>query len=126
MIKRSGSPNNFKSESIQVIKNSMTRDEYQGYLRGNIMKYTEGAFRDWGYQLAQEEFADQVIAESDLWEQYNGEIPERSVVIPGSYEKKFNAGKFFVPCALIIGNRKKSTDKKTTLNQVLREFKIST
>lgn len=49
--------------------------------KGNIMKYTEGAFRDWGYQLAQEEFADQVIAESDLWEQYNGEIPEGKVVI---------------------------------------------
>ena len=57
---------------------------------------------------------------------YTGEIPERSVVIPGSYEKEFSAGKFFVPCALIIGKRKKSTDKKTTLNQVLREFKLST
>ena len=49
--------------------------------KGNIMKYTEGAFRDWGYQLAQEEFAEQVIAESDLWEQHDGEIPEGKVVI---------------------------------------------
>ena len=49
--------------------------------KGNIMKYTEGAFRDWGYQLAQEEFSEQVIAESDLWEQYDGEIPEGKIVI---------------------------------------------
>ena len=49
--------------------------------KGNIMKYTEGAFRDWGYELAQEEFTEQVIAESDLWEQHDGEIPEGKVVI---------------------------------------------
>ena len=49
--------------------------------KGNIMKYTEGAFRDCGYQLAQEEFSEQVIAESDLWEQYDGEIPEGKIVI---------------------------------------------
>ena len=49
--------------------------------KGNIMKYTEGAFRDWGYQLAQEEFSEQVIAESDLWEKYDGEIPEGKIVI---------------------------------------------
>ena len=57
---------------------------------------------------------------------HKAEIPERSVVIPGTYSKKFNAGTFGVPCALIIGKRKKSTDKKTSLNQVLREFKIPT
>jgi len=57
---------------------------------------------------------------------HKGVIPERSVVIPGTYQKKFNAGNFSVPCALIIGKRKDSTDKKTSLNQVLREFKIST
>ena len=57
---------------------------------------------------------------------HKAEIPERSVVIPGSYEKKFQAGSYNVPCALIIGKRKDSTDKKTSLNQVLREFKIST
>ena len=57
---------------------------------------------------------------------YQAEIPERSVVIPGTYPKKFNSGTFGVPCALIIGKRKKSTDKKTSLNQVLRDFKIST
>tara|TARA_Y100000994_G_scaffold217533_1_gene194972 strand:- start:10458 stop:11273 length:816 start_codon:yes stop_codon:yes gene_type:complete len=55
-----------------------------------------------------------------------GQIPERSVVIPGTYQKKFNAGTYGAPCALIIGQRKESTDKKTSLNQVLREFKIST
>ena len=57
---------------------------------------------------------------------YNGIIPERSVVIPGSYKKKFLAGTFYVPCALIIGKRKESTNKKTSLNKALREFNIST
>ena len=57
---------------------------------------------------------------------YKGEVPARSVVIPGTYEKKFNAGTFSVPCALIIGKRKESTNKKTSLNQALRDFKIST
>lgn len=53
------------------------------------------------------------------------EIPERSVVIPGSYPKKFPSGIYNVPCALIIGKRKKSTDKKTSLNEVLRDYNIS-
>ena len=53
-----------------------------------------------------------------------GIIPERSVVIPGSYEKAFNAGKFNVACALIIGKRKKSTDLKTSLNAALRDFGV--
>tara|TARA_B100001059_G_scaffold207222_1_gene218556 strand:- start:2499 stop:3305 length:807 start_codon:yes stop_codon:yes gene_type:complete len=52
-------------------------------------------------------------------------VPSRSVVIPGSYEKIFNAGKYQVPCALIIGKRKESTDKKTSLNDALRENNIS-
>ncbi|MAZ31253.1 MAG: 2,3,4,5-tetrahydropyridine-2,6-dicarboxylate N-succinyltransferase [Flavobacteriales bacterium] len=54
-----------------------------------------------------------------------GVIPQRSVVIPGSYTKKFPAGDYQVPCALIIGKRKDSTDKKTSLNEALREFKMS-
>lgn len=54
-----------------------------------------------------------------------GVIPERSVVIPGSYPKKFNAGTFNVPCALIIGKRKASTDLKTSLNDALREYELS-
>ena len=54
-----------------------------------------------------------------------GVIPKRSVVIPGSYTKKFSAGNFQVPCALIIGKRKKSTDQKTSLNDALREYKMS-
>ena len=57
---------------------------------------------------------------------FHAEIPERSVVIPGTYQKKFKAGEFSVPCALIIGKRKESTDKKTSLNAVLRDFEIST
>ena len=54
-----------------------------------------------------------------------GEVPPRSVVIPGSYTKKFKAGDFQVPCALIIGKRKESTDKKTSLNDALREYNVS-
>ncbi|OFX38649.1 MAG: 2,3,4,5-tetrahydropyridine-2,6-dicarboxylate N-succinyltransferase [Bacteroidetes bacterium GWA2_32_17] len=57
--------------------------------------------------------------------EYKGYVPERSVVIPGSYTKKFPAGEFQVPCALIIGKRKESTDRKTTLNEVLREYNVS-
>ncbi|MDR3046181.1 MAG: 2,3,4,5-tetrahydropyridine-2,6-dicarboxylate N-succinyltransferase, partial [Bacteroidales bacterium] len=52
------------------------------------------------------------------------EIPENSVVIPGTYPKQFNAGTYNVPCALIIGKRKASTDMKTTLNEALRTFKV--
>ncbi len=54
-----------------------------------------------------------------------GVIPARSVVIPGSYLKKFPAGEYSVNCALIIGKRKESTDKKTSLNDALREFNVS-
>jgi 2,3,4,5-tetrahydropyridine-2-carboxylate N-succinyltransferase len=54
-----------------------------------------------------------------------GVIPSRSVVIPGTYNKKFPAGEFGVSCALIIGKRKESTDKKTSLNEALREFNVS-
>jgi 2,3,4,5-tetrahydropyridine-2-carboxylate N-succinyltransferase len=56
--------------------------------------------------------------------EYKGLIPARSVVIPGTYTKKFPAGDYGVSCALIIGNRKESTDKKVSLNQALRDFKI--
>ena len=54
-----------------------------------------------------------------------GEVPENSVVIPGSYTKSFPAGDFQVPCALIIGKRKDSTNKKTSLNDALREYQVS-
>ena len=54
-----------------------------------------------------------------------GVIPSRSVVIPGSYLKKFPAGEYNVSCALIIGKRKESTDKKTSLNDALRDFNVS-
>jgi 2,3,4,5-tetrahydropyridine-2-carboxylate N-succinyltransferase len=56
---------------------------------------------------------------------HNGYVPERSVVIPGTYEKEFPAGKYSVPCAIIIGKRKPSTDLKTSLNDALREFNVS-
>ncbi|KXB08903.1 2,3,4,5-tetrahydropyridine-2,6-carboxylate N-succinyltransferase [candidate division MSBL1 archaeon SCGC-AAA382M17] len=55
---------------------------------------------------------------------YKGRVPQRSVVIPGSYTKKFPAGEYQVQCALIIGKRKESTDHKTSLNQALREFNV--
>ena len=54
-----------------------------------------------------------------------GRVPERSVVIPGSYAKKFPSGTFNVPCALIIGKRKASTNKKTSLNDALREYDVA-
>jgi len=57
--------------------------------------------------------------------EYKGIVPPRSVVIPGSYSKKFPAGEYQVPCALIIGQRKESTDKKTSLNDALREHSVA-
>ena len=57
--------------------------------------------------------------------EYRGEVPKRSVVIPGSYAKSFKAGDYQVPCALIIGERKESTDKKTSLNNALREHNVA-
>ncbi len=54
-----------------------------------------------------------------------GRVPARSVVIPGNYTKKFNAGEYQVSCALIIGQRKPSTDLKTSLNDALRDFNVS-
>lgn len=57
--------------------------------------------------------------------EYKGRIPARSVVIPGTYNKKFPAGEYGVSCALIIGQRKASTDLKTSLNDALRDFNVS-
>lgn len=56
---------------------------------------------------------------------YKGRVPSRSVVIPGSYTKSFPAGDFQVSCALIIGKRKESTDKKVSLNQALRDYDVA-
>ncbi|MEY4053137.1 MAG: hypothetical protein RJA92_395 [Bacteroidota bacterium] len=57
--------------------------------------------------------------------EYTGRVPARSVVIPGTTTKKFNAGEYQVNCALIIGQRKASTDLKTSLNDALRDFNVS-
>ena len=57
--------------------------------------------------------------------EYKGYVPERSVVIPGTRLRKFPAGEFGTPCALIIGKRNASTDRKTSLNKALRDFEIS-
>ena len=61
----------------------------------------------------------------DTPKETKGLVPARSVVIPGSYTKKFPAGEFQVPCALIIGTRKESTNKKTSLNDALREYNVA-
>ena len=57
--------------------------------------------------------------------EYRGYVPPQSVVIPGSYPKEFPAGTYHVPCAMIIGKRKASTDKKTSLNDALREYQVA-
>lgn len=57
--------------------------------------------------------------------EYKGRVPARSVVIPGTYTKKFPAGEYNVSCALIIGKRKLSTDLKTSLNDALRDFNVA-
>ena len=57
--------------------------------------------------------------------EYKGTIPSRSVVIPGSFKKSFPAGEYGVPCALIIGKRKESTNKKTSLNNALRDYNVA-
>jgi 2,3,4,5-tetrahydropyridine-2-carboxylate N-succinyltransferase len=56
---------------------------------------------------------------------YKGRVPARSVVIPGSYTKQFPAGEYQVSCALIIGQRKETTDKKVSLNEALREYSVA-
>lgn len=57
--------------------------------------------------------------------EHKGRVPARSVVIPGSYSKEFPSGTYQVPCALIIGKRKESTDLKTSLNAALREYNVA-
>ncbi|MHA1268578.1 MAG: isocitrate dehydrogenase (NADP(+)) [Candidatus Helarchaeota archaeon] len=49
--------------------------------KGNIMKFTEGAFRDWGYEIAKKEFRDKIITEDELWDQYNGKLPDNKILI---------------------------------------------
>lgn len=65
------------------------------------------------------------IVDTQTGQEYRGYVPPRKVVIPGSYLKKYPAGEFSVPCALIIGERKASTDLKTSLNDALRENNVS-
>jgi len=57
------------------------RDSVTLIHKGNIMKFTEGAFRDWGYELAEEEFPEETVTEDELWEEYDGECPEGKVVV---------------------------------------------
>ncbi|GIV38562.1 MAG: 2,3,4,5-tetrahydropyridine-2,6-dicarboxylate N-succinyltransferase [Thermonema sp.] len=65
------------------------------------------------------------VSNPDDVKELKGYVPPRSVVIPGSYPKKFGNQEFHVPCALVIGKRKESTDLKTSLNQALREFEVT-
>jgi len=67
----------------KAIKHALKRDLESVTIvhKGNIMKYTEGAFRDWGYDLAKEEFPDRTITEDELWDEYDGKKPEGKVVI---------------------------------------------
>lgn len=58
--------------------------------------------------------------------EHRGYVPPRSVVLPGSRPKQYPAGRYELPCALIVGERSPSTDLKTSLNDVLREFEIAT
>ncbi|GAP63032.1 isocitrate dehydrogenase [Ardenticatena maritima] len=75
----------FKTKRLvrQAIRYALQRNRSSVTLvhKGNIMKFTEGAFRDWGYELAREEFGDQTITEDELWEKYNGERPAGKVVM---------------------------------------------
>ena len=61
----------------------------------------------------------------DIPIEYKGIVPSRSVVIPGTYNKEFPVGNYGVSCALIIGKRKESTNKKTSLNNALREYNVA-
>lgn len=65
------------------------------------------------------------VTEPGTPKEYRGYVPERSVVIPGSYPKQFPAGEYQVPCALIIGKRNQNTDAKVSLNEVLRKYDIN-
>jgi isocitrate dehydrogenase len=68
---------------IKAIEYAIENDKKNVTLvhKGNIMKYTEGAFRNWGYELAEERFSDHVITEKKLWDRHNGQIPEGKIVI---------------------------------------------
>ncbi len=65
-----------------------------------------------------------IAAEENHRSMHKGRVPARSVVIPGTRPKQFPAGTYQIPCALIVGTRTASTDKKTSLNQALREFEV--
>ena len=75
----------FKTKRLvrKAVQYAINRDRKSVTLihKGNIMKFTEGAFRDWGYELAEEEFPEETISEDELWEEYDGERPEDKVVI---------------------------------------------
>lgn len=83
----------------------------------------KGAVLGAGVVLTQSSKIIDVTGQSEV--QHKGYVPENSVVIPGSYQKEFKAGSYGVPCALIIGKRKPSTDLKTSLNQALRDYNVA-
>ena len=64
------------------------------------------------------------VTQQDNPQEYRGHVPEDAVVIPGTWPKRFPAGLYHVPCALIIGKRTTQTDRKTSLNAVLRDYAV--
>jgi isocitrate dehydrogenase len=78
-ISVTGSKNIARKAIKYAIKRSLPSVTFMH--KGNIMKFTEGAFKDWGYELAAAEFADATIPESELWEKYDGKVPEGKIVV---------------------------------------------
>jgi isocitrate dehydrogenase len=65
--------------------------------KGNIMKYTEGAFRDWGYELAKAEFRDQIVTEAEVWDEHGGKVPEGKLLINDRIAMRCSSRCFCVP-----------------------------
>jgi len=78
-ISRFGTYRLVRKAILHAIENS--RDSVTLVHKGNIMKFTEGAFRTWGYELAAKEFPEETISEADLWDKHDGKVPEGKIVI---------------------------------------------
>ena len=89
----------------------------------NITNFTQNFSRAETKKAMEETKIIDITGETPV--EYKGIVPPRKVVIPGTYPKKFPSGEYNVPCALIIGERKASTDLKTSLNEALRENDVA-
>ena len=114
-------------KKLFIISNESIFDYGESFFCDNIdLKSTpEGLSNEFEVNLIGRKSTKIIDVSGDSPIEYIGEVPERSVVIPGSYTKKFKAGDYQVPCALIIGKRKASTDLKTSLNDVLRDYSVA-